>query len=194
LKRVIKPNGAIVLFGSQPFTSALLMSNVPWFHQSLVWKKNKATGHLNAKRRHMTGHEDILVFCEGVPIYNPQMWQSTPSNGAKQRKFTSVYGSQVSTKYPSGKTDRYPTSVLDFAVVNNDGSNGGRMHPTQKPVKLMEYLINTYTSEGVTVLDPFMGSGTTGVAAVNLGRDFIGIEMDAEYFKIAEARINAQPI
>lgn len=187
--RVLKKNGAAVFTASQPFTSALIMSDPKNFHQELVWRKNKATGHLNAKRRHMTGHENVVVCCCGTPTYNPQKWQSHPSNKANRTKFTSVYGAQVPTTYEGGQTERYPTTVLDFAVVNNDGSNGGRFHPTQKPVDMLEYLIKTYTNEGDTVLDFTMGSGSTGVACRNAGRSFIGIERDPAYFAIAEQRI-----
>lgn len=189
VRRVLKPNGAAVFTASQPFTSALVMSNATGFHQSLVWRKNKASGHLNAKRRHLTGHEDIAVFCDGSPTYTPQMWKSRPSNAATRTKPTDVYGTQVPTTYEGGKTDRYPVTVLDFAVVNNDGTGDGRFHPTQKPVALMEYLIRTYTNPGETVLDFTMGSGTTGVAAMNCGRNFIGIERDEKYFDIAERRV-----
>lgn len=190
VRRVLKPNGAAVFTASQPFTSALVMSNPRQHHQSLIWRKNKPSGHLNAKRRHLTGHEDILVFAGKPPAYNPQKWKSRPANSAKRNSFTSVYGSQVATEYEGGQTERYPTTVLDFPVVNNDGTNGGRFHPTQKPVALMEYLIRTYTNEGETVLDFTMGSGTTGVACVNTGRRFIGIERDEGYFEVARQRIN----
>lgn len=187
--RVLKPNGAAVFTASQPFTSALVMSNPKGFHQSMTWAKNKASGHLNAKKRHLTGHEDILVFCDGSPTYNPQKWQSRPASRATRTKPTAVYGAQVSTTYEGGQTERYPTTVLQFAVINNDGSGEGRFHPTQKPVALMEYLIKTYTNEGETVLDFTMGSGTTGVACMNTGRNFIGIERDEKYFQIASERI-----
>ncbi len=189
VRRTLKPNGAAVFTASQPFTSALVMSNVAEFHQSLTWRKNKASGHLNAKRRHLTGHEDVIVFCGGKPTYNPQMWQSRPANKARRTKVTPVYGAQVASDYAGGQTDRYPVTVLDFAVVNNDGTGDGRFHPTQKPVALMEYLVRTYSNEGETVLDFTMGSGTTGVACSNAGRRFIGIERDPAYFGIAQARI-----
>ena len=188
IRHCLKSNGAAVLTASQPFTSALVMSNPTAFHQSLVWSKNKPSGHLNAKRRHLTGHEDILVFCDGTPMFNPQLWQSRPSNKATRTKFTPVYGSQISTTYEGGQTDRYPTTVLSFSVVNNDSSGDGRYHPTQKPVALMEYLIRTYTNEGDTVLDFTMGSGTTGIACQNTGRKFIGIEKDDAYFQVAVER------
>lgn len=191
VRRVLKPHGAAIFMASQPFTSALVMSNPRSFHQALVWSKNKPSGHLNAKKRHLTGHEDILIFCAGVPTYNPQKWQSRPANKATRIQATPVYGAQVSTTYEGGQTDRYPTSVLPFAVVNNDGTGEGRFHPTQKPVALMEYLIRTYTNEGETVLDFAMGSGTTGVACANTGRRFVGVEKDAAFFEIAKARIEA---
>lgn len=189
VRRVLKPNGAAVFTASQPFTSALVMSNLRGFHQMLVWSKNKPSGHLNAKKRHMVAHEDIAVFAERPPTYNPQKWQSRPASRATKKKPTDVYGSQVATNYEGGNTDRYPLSVLSFPVVNNDGSGDGRFHPTQKPVALMEYLIRTYTNEGEVVLDFTMGSGTTGVAAMNTGRRFIGIELDEDYFDVACGRI-----
>lgn len=189
VRRVLKPRGAAVFTASQPFTSALVMSNPKAHHQTLVWRKNKPSGHLNAKRRHLTAHEDIVVFCSGQPVYAPQMWQSRPAHKARKTKTTQVYGAQVPSEYHGGQTERYPTTVLDFAVVNNDGTGEGRCHPTQKPVALMEYLIRTYSNAGETVLDFTMGSGTTGVACVNTGRKFIGIERDPEYFAFAEKRI-----
>jgi site-specific DNA-methyltransferase (adenine-specific) len=191
VRRVLKPNGAAVFTASQPFTSALVMSNLRGFHQMLVWSKNKPSGHLNAKKRHLVAHEDIAVFAEGPPTYNPQKWQSRPASRATKKKPTDVYGSQVTTNYAGGNTDRYPLSVLSFPVVNNDGSGEGRFHPTQKPVALMDYLIRTYTNPGDTVLDFTMGSGTTGVACVNTGRRFIGIESDEAYSEIAKRRIEA---
>lgn len=189
VRRVLKKNGATVFTASQPFTSALVMSNAADLHQALVWQKNKASGHLNAKKRHLIGHEDVLVFAPAPPTYNPQKWQSKPSNRATRTKPTDVYGAQVSTTYKGGNTDRYPVSVLPFPVVNNDGTGDGRFHPTQKPVALMEYLIHTYSKFGETVLDFTMGSGTTGVAAMNTGRNFIGIEREPKYFEIAKKRI-----
>ena len=191
LKRVIKPSGAIVLTASQPFTSLLIMSNPGWFKQDLVWVKNKATGHLNAKKRHMTQHETIVLFSGGTVLYNPQKTQGrSPANYAKRSSQSDCYGYAESTEYNGGNTDRYPTTLLDFPVLNNDGSNGKRLHPTQKPVGLMEYLVKTYTNIGDTVLDFAMGSGSTGVAAANTGRKFIGIEMDQRYFELAKSRIS----
>lgn len=188
-RRVAKPNAAIVLTASQPLTSALLMSNPNEFKHSWIWHKNKASGHLNCKSRPLLAHEDVLVFSRGAPTYNPQMTSGhKPGNNAIRRTHSEVYNAQRPTEY-GGQTVRYPRSVLDVPVVNNDGTGDGRFHPTQKPVALMEYLIRTYTNEGDLVLDNCMGSGTTGVACVNTGRRFIGIEQDPPYFLIAAGRI-----
>lgn len=187
VRRVLKPCGAAVFTASQPFTSALVMSNPKAFKHEWVWEKNKASGHLNAKKRPMRAHEDILVFGFGGAPYNPQMTLGhRPANSAKTNANSENYGPQVRVEY-GGATTRYPRSVQSFPVVNND--DPAKQHPTQKPVALMEYLIRTYSNEGETVLDFTMGSGTTGVACVNTGRKFIGIERDPEYFAIAERRI-----
>lgn len=193
LKRVIKKNGAIVMTASQPFTSALVMSNPNMFKYDLVWKKNKSTGFLNSKRMPLRNKEDVLVFYSCQPTYNAQKTTGhKPVN--KYTKHTSDGETVGKTKVGisgGGSTERFPKSVLDFKVVNQDGTSPeGKFHPTQKPVALMEYLINTYTNVGETVLDFTMGSGTTGVACVNTGRNFIGIELDPEYFRIAEGRIS----
>lgn len=190
LRRVLRPKGAAVFTASQPFTSALVMSNPKFFSQALVWRKNKASGHLNAKRRPLTGHEDVLIFCDGQSTYNPQRSTGHKARtGWKQGRETPVYGKQVRTTYEGSDDTRYPVSVLEFDVVNNDGTNGGRVHPTQKPVPMMEYFIRTYSNEGDVVLDFTMGSGSTGVAAVRCGRGFIGIEKEEEFFRIAQQRI-----
>lgn len=182
--------GAIVLTASQPFTSQLIVSNIGQFRYEWIWSKNKSSGHLNAKKRPMLSHESIVVFSENSPVYFPQKTVGhRPSNYAKRTTATENYGKQVSTVYEGGSTDRYPVSVLNFNVVNNDSPD--RYHPTQKPAELLEYLIRTYTTEGQWVLDNCMGSGSTGVACANTGRNFIGIEKDAEYFEIARKRINA---
>ena len=189
VRRVLKPNGAAVFTASQPFTSALVMSNPGEFKHEWVWEKNKATGHLNANRRPMRAHEDVLVFSSAQPLYRPQITDGhRPMNCYTQSGNGDCYGA---TNRPSGggSTKRYPRSVQSFAVVNNDSPE--KHHPTQKPVALMEYLIRTYTNEGETVLDFTMGSGTTGVACANTGRKFIGIERDPDYFKIAEQRISS---
>lgn len=191
LKRIIKPNGAIVMTAAQPFTSALVMSNIKQFKYQWVWEKNLKTGNLNAKRMPMCGHEDVLVFCEKSPTYNPQKRKRTTEvkSGNKKNSKTEVYGKQREF-YVDNQSDLIsPDTVLSgIACVH---SSDGRLHPNQKPVALMEYLIKTYTNEGETVLDFTAGSGTTGVAAINLGRKFIGIEMDDHYFEVAKGRILA---
>jgi len=191
VKRVLKKNGAAVFTASQPFTSALVMSNVAWFKYQWVWEKDKATGHLNAKRRPLVAHEDVLVFSGTTPPYFPQIVDTgVPSNRSAKtvrKSKAQTYGA-FSEYQRGGRTTRYPRSVVKTNTVN---SANGVVHPTQKPVALMEYLILTYTNEGETVLDFTMGSGTTGVACMNTGRNFIGIEMDEGYMDIAEARIIA---
>lgn len=192
LKRVTKKNGAIVLMASQPFTSALVMSNVKMFRYDWIWRKNKVTGFLNAKKMPMRNKEDILVFYRCQPTYNPQKTtgHAPVSSYTKRNTDGETLGATKAGWSGGGSTERYPTCVQDFNVVNQDGSSAeGKFHPTQKPVALMEYLIKTYTHEGETVLDFTMGSGTTGVAAKNLNRDFIGIELDETYFNIAVERI-----
>ena len=188
LKRIIKPNGAIVMTAAQPFTSILVSSNIEMLKEHLVWEKTTATGHLNAKRKFMRAHEDLLVFCSRQPTYNPQMThghkRKTAKNVDRSLKQSDVYGCQSGlTSYDS--TSRYPRSVIKTST----DKQKSKLHPTQKPVALMEYLIKTYTNDGEAVLDFTMGSGTTGVAAGNLGRKFIGIEMDDHYFEVAKGRI-----
>ena len=173
--------GAIVLTASQPFTSALVMSQVRWFRYAWVWEKSYATGHLNAKRMPMKLHEDVLVFSKKTAPYNPQ--GIIPFNKVMTRRHN---GDNFGT---SGKENfqeftNYPRSILRFP------RDPKSFHPTQKPVALMEYLIRTYTNEGDLVLDNCMGGGTTGVACINTNRRFIGIEKDEKYFKIASNRIN----
>jgi len=190
LKRIVKPNGAIVLMASQPFTSALIMSNVAMFRYQWIWEKNKATGHLNAKKRPLVSHEDVVVFSKAPTNYFPQglVEKETPSisKGDRGRKGVGSSGDcyGAATKDAVQTHGNYPRSVIQFPV-----DMKAEFHPTQKPVALMEYLIRTYTNPGETVLDFTMGSGTTGVASANTERRFIGIEMDADYFAIAQARV-----
>lgn len=183
-KRVIKNNRAVILFASQPFTTTLVTSNKKWFRYEWVWEKDNGTGFLNANRMPLKKHESILVFYEHLPTYNPQFTKGKPYT-CKQGSLGSNYCQKEHkghTTVNDGK--RYPTSVLKY---KRDKS---KVHPTQKPVSLLEYLIRTYTNEGDVVLDTCMGSGSAGVASVNTSRDFIGIEKDEEYFKVAEERIN----
>ena len=190
LKRIVKPNGAIVLMASQPFTSALIMSNVAMFRYQWIWEKNKATGHLNAKKRPLVSHEDVVVFSKATTNYFPQglVEKETPSisKGDRGRKGVGSSGDcyGAATKDAVQTHGNYPRSVIKFTV-----DMKAEFHPTQKPVALMEYLIRTYTNAGETVLDFTCGSGTTGVAAANTERRFIGIERDPDYFAIAQSRI-----
>jgi len=185
LKRIIKPNGAIVLFGSEPFSSALRISNIKQYKYDWIWDKKIPSGMCNAKIMPMKQSENISVFINGKNFYYPQMVQrdnpiksggmsGSLSAGAKGLK-------KIETKV---YTEKYPTTHLVFDKIRK-----GSLHPTQKPVALMEYLIRTYTQEGETVLDFCMGSGTSGIAAKNTGRKFIGIEKDAGYFEIAKQRL-----
>ena len=189
LKRIIKPNGAIVLTASQPFTSALVMSNVDNFKYALVWDKVKSSQPHLSKIQPMKRHEDILIFGGGKVNYYPQKVLKDKPRKAYGSKMTNTNDHKLGLKplQPYLITHSYPTTILPFS--NADNTN--RVHPTQKPVALMEYLIKTYTNENETVLDFTMGSGTTGVACKNLNRKFIGIEKDETYFKIAQDRIAA---
>ena len=187
LKRIIKPNGAIVMTASQPFTTILIASNMRDFKYCWVFEKSLPVGHGYAKYRPMSNHEDIVVFCDGTTTYNPQM-TSREKTRVYTRKEASLSGSSSMVSH-DGKTrtlnGKYPVTIQRF----NTSNQKEKVHPTQKPVALMEYLIKTYTLEGETVLDFTMGSGTTGVAAKNLNRNFIGIELDEKYFEIAKKRI-----
>jgi DNA modification methylase len=194
--RVTKPNAAIVLTASQPFTTALIASNLREFRYEWIWRKNTASNFANANRMPGKAHENVCVFYRKQPVYNKQPTRSEvkgrsfgrPNGSHGKSKEGGVYGGlQTTGETMNLKEFVSPKSVIDFPSVPN--ANGGKLHPTQKPVALMEYLIRTYTHEGEVVLDPTMGSGTTGVACVNTGRKFIGIERDAGYFAIAQRRI-----
>jgi site-specific DNA-methyltransferase (adenine-specific) len=186
--RVIKENGAIVLFGSQPFTSIMITSNLKMFRYCLVWEKNKFSDFLNAKKKPMKTNEDIAVFYKKQPTYNPQYWYSTPYT--RWNTQTAVdkqtnYGSHKENYVESLDGKRLPTTVLKFNRIERP------KHPTQKPVDLLEWLIKTYTNEGDLVLDNCMGVGSTGMACKNTNRSFIGIELDKKYFDIAYESIYA---
>ena len=184
-KRVIKDRGAIVLFGSEPFSSHLRLSNLDWFKYDWIWDKPHGTGFLNAKKSPIKAHEMISVFCNGSPNYFPQKTTGHARKTATKRMdVTPVYGEQ-SGIHSYDSTERYPRTVQTFSSDKQTSS----LHPTQKPVALLEYLVKTYSLEGETVLDNCMGSGSTGVACLNTGRHFIGIEMNATYFGIASDRI-----
>lgn len=189
LNRIAKLNAAIISTAKQPFTSFLVASNVQDFRYTLVWEKSKATGYLNAKKMPLVAHEDITVFYRKVPTYNPQMINGKPYNKGTAVRDTECYGKQtkaVEVKNTNGK--RYPRSVQYFCTAEREG----KLHPTQKPVALMEWLIKTYSNSGDVVLDPFMGSGSTGVASLRNGRRFIGIEAVEKYYNLAGARLNKE--
>lgn len=188
LNRIIKPNGAIVLFGSEPFSSALRMSNIKDYRYDWVWDKRYPANYPQAKRNPMKRHENIMVFGVKSPVYYPQMIKRDKPIKKGKNSGANVFnmGTLNRDDY-KGKvyTHQYPTSIQLFPT----RKEGKKVHPTQKPVALMEYLIKTYTNENETALDFTMGSGSTGVAAVNTNRSFIGIELDDKYFSIAEQRI-----
>jgi site-specific DNA-methyltransferase (adenine-specific) len=200
LKRIIKPNGAIVLFGQEPFSSYLRLSNIKLYRYDWIWKKNTCGGFATAKKMPLKKHENILVFYKSLPTYNPQFEEYSEStkkrfkdgekvNRKKQVEFStnqiqgglSFEGEQAIMIHRG----TYPQSIQEF----KNEANSKRLHPTQKPMQLIEYLVKTYTNENETVLDFTMGSGTTGVACKNLNRNFIGIELDESYFNIAKERI-----
>lgn len=194
-RRVCKPNAAIVLTASQPFTSALVMSNLQNFRYCWVWEKNRGTGFLDSKKRPLKFHEDVAVFYGSQPTYNPVRVQGKRNNstGVKpgERKFrpkSDIYHGDSDSVATDMSGLKYPRSIVQFDGI---APSDAHLHPTEKPVALMEYLIKTYTNEGQTVLDNTMGSGTTGVACKNLNRRFIGIERDEQYFQTAKARIEA---
>ena len=187
LKRIIKPNGAIVMTASQPFTSVLVTSNLKMFRYCMVWDKVIHSNPLIAKVQPLTTHEDMVVFYKKKPTYNPQMKEGKViKRGGIDKGVSETKGETSMTNRSKDSTSvRYPNKIV--IVSNADKTN--IVHPTQKPPALMEYLIKTYTNENETVLDFTMGSGSTGVACKNLNRKFIGIELDENYFNIAKNRI-----
>lgn len=193
-KRIIKDHGAILLFSIQPFTSDLIQSNRKMFRYEIVWQKTLPLGYLNANRMPLRGHENIVVFYKHLPTYNPQKRKvQVKKLGYKRVRGTEAKQYNNHNKWEWTETgERMPTDVITFA--NGNGaqaeSSKGIKHPTQKPIPLLEYLIKTYTNEGDTVLDNCMGSGSTGVACVNLNRNFIGMELKREYFDISRERID----
>jgi site-specific DNA-methyltransferase (adenine-specific) len=194
-KRIIKDNGAIVLTASQPFTSALVMSNIKMFKYEWIWEKERPTNIFLMKNQCGKVHENILVFYKNQPTYNPI---TEPSKQPKNNQNNKSQIGEMNNIETLGKTKTKISNIYNPQIRNprsvikiNRGTRGNhKLHPTQKPVALFEYLIKTYTSVGDTILDNCIGSGTTAVAAINTGRNFIGIELDPEYFKIAEKRIN----
>ncbi len=182
--RVCTDNAAMVFTAAQPFTTMLAASNLRDFRYEWIWEKPQGTNPMNAKVMPLKSHENVLIFYRKKPTYNPQMWFSTPYGGfsSETSKIGEVYGSAKSKHRNNPEGSRYPKTVLKFKQEKG-------FHPTQKPVEMMEYFIKTYSNEGDTVLDCTMGSGTTGVACVNTGRSFVGIESDSSYFAVAKDRI-----
>jgi len=182
--RIITKDGTIALFGSQPYTTQLINSNLKNFRYCWYWFKNQGTNFFHAKTMPIRKIEEICIFHKGK--YYPQITDGhIPTNSAKGCSNGKVYYGDNKRNYEGGKTTRYPTNILEFKCVDNYS----RQHPSQKPVELLEYLINTYTDENDIVLDNCMGSGSTGVASLNLKRNFVGIEKDYTYYEIANIRI-----
>ena len=182
-KRIIKDNGAIVLTASQPFTSALVMSNNKMFKYEWIWDKAKATGHTLCNKRPLKSHENILVFSNGKETYNPIMGKGNPYNGRKNIKQSEEW--KMGIKRNDNDGQRFPRSVF----YEKSGDRNVKLHPTQKPVALFEYLIKTYTNEGDLVLDNCAGSGTTAIACINLNRNYILIEKEPKYVDIIRERL-----
>jgi site-specific DNA-methyltransferase (adenine-specific) len=186
-RRITKPNSAIVLFAQTPFDKVLGVSNLDWLRYEIIWEKTSATGHLNAKKMPLKAHENILIFYRKLPVYNPQKTtgHKPVNNFVKSSDDGECYGKTKKGIKGGGSTERYPRSVQVFP----SDKQKVKLHPTQKPLDLIEWLIKTYSKENDMVLDNCMGSGTSGVACQNLGRNFIGIEKDKEIFIGAQERL-----
>ena len=182
-KRLLKVGGVVALFGDEPFSSSLRLSNPKWYRYDWYWIKNRGSGFLNAKKMPLKAVETISIFYPKLPLYNPQMLSGKPYKAKTGTKSTN-WGSYKTGWVTDNKGTRYPVNAIHFNKLAKT------IHPTQKPVDLLEYLIKTYTNEGMTVLDNTMGSGSTGVACKNLNRSFIGIEKDPDYFKLAKERLD----
>ena len=182
--RIITSNGVIALFCDGLFMANLMLSNSKMWRYNLVWNKNRGCDFLNANVKPLKSHEEIAIFYKKKPVYNKQFWYSTPYTRTKNGSLSDNYGDRKQAWSESKNGERNPLSILSF---NRDAS---RVHPTQKQVALLEWLIKTYTNEGMTVLDNCMGSGSTGVACANTNRNFIGMELDENYFEIAKERID----
>lgn len=178
----------MLFFSQMPFAAELVQSNRKLFRYEWIWQKSNKTGFLNARRMPLKEHENILVFYKKLPVYNPQFTGDTPHTIPKSGRKSNNYGKY--TPLPPGTVKGYfPSDIISFPCIFHTSEK--QVHPTQKPVPLLEYLIKTYTNPGETVLDPTMGSGSTGVACANTGRNFIGMELDPGYFEIAQGHIKA---
>lgn len=185
-KRIVKDNGAIVLFGREPFTSRLVMSNIKNYKHKWVWNKKQSGSFQTAKYMPLQIEEDVIVFCNGDKRvkYFPIMRKGKMRKRGAAKQKSRVVGGGLKDGYENYSDLYFPVNIIEFASIRK-----GRLHETQKPVELLEYLIKTYTNEGETVLDNCMGSGSTGVACLNTNRNFIGIELDEKYFNIAIERL-----
>ena len=183
-KRIIKDNGVVALFCDGLFMCNLILSNQKMWRYNLIWNKQRGCDFLNANIKPLKSHEEIAIFYKNKPVYNKQYWYSKPYEKVKNGSLSNNYGFRKQAYSESIDGKRNPLSILSFS------RDGNRLHPTQKPVALLEYLIKTYTNENDIVLDNCMGSGSTGIACINTNRNFIGIELDENYFKIAQDRIN----
>lgn len=183
--RIIKPNGVIALFADEPFSAILVVSNLKMYRYELIWEKEQGTDFLNANRKPLKRHEKIQIFYKAQPTYNKQLEGGRPYKAVNGNKDTSVWGSFKMGMNTDNEGTRNPTTILKF---NRERG----LHPTQKPVPLLEWLIRTYTNEGEAVLDNCMGSGSTGVACIHTNRNFIGMELDKNYFDIATKRIKEE--
>lgn len=187
-ERIIKDNGAVVLFSQMPFSAQLVYSNLKLFRYEWIWEKDNGTGFLNAKKMPLKIHENIEIFYKKQPIYNPQMrkgfkpYKCKQGSGSSNWNYNENFGGYIT----DNNGERFPIDIIEFQ------RDKLKVHPTQKPVKLLEYLIKTYTNENDIVLDNCMGSGSTGIACVNTNRNFIGIELDEKYFNIAKERIEKE--
>ena len=192
-RRITKPKSPIILFGQRLFSARLMLYQPQLWRYNLVWQKDRVTGHLNANRMPLRQHEDILVFYKKQPVYHPQMTPCLPERRNHGRRktdgFTNRCYGEMKLAPVRVADDKYPTSVI---FVPKEHKTGAFYHPTQKPVALVEYLIRTYTNEGDVILDNCIGSGTTAVAAIRMGRHYIGFEIDQAYCEIAERRIQKE--
>lgn len=194
-ERIIKDNGAILLFADEPFTSELICSNRKLFKQRITWDKDRGSGFLNAKKMLLKQTEDICLFYRKLPTYNPQMQDAQPDrirpNSAKGENKSLNYGEVKELHHSDDydNTKRYPTNLIKFSSVKGECNNLNRLHPTQKPVELCEWLIKTYSNEGDLILDNCIGSGTTAISCLNVNRNYMGFELDKAYYNIVCKRI-----
>ena len=190
ISSVLKPSGVVLVVAVQPFSSRVVHTSPFPYRYEWIWEKSKATGYLNAKKQPLRAHEHVLVFYRNPGTYNPQMKQGKPYNKGTAHRPTEVYGSQTTTTVKDDVGVRYPRSVLYFKTAESEGKV---LHPTQKPLALFEYMVRTYTNPGDLVVDPFVGVGTTALAAARLGRRFVCGDMSEDFVEIARQRVAAEP-